>query len=579
MRTAIPSLPQPDQPLPALAPPAPVRRYPRRARRGTAAVMAVLVPAAAMLGTGLWGLDRGTLWRDEATTFQAAQRTLPQMWQLLGGVDAVHGLYYLLMHAVLAARPDEVTLRLPSLLAAVCTAGLVGALGRRLIRPRAGLWAGLLYAGTPIVSRYAQEGRSYALVAAGAALATLLLVRAVEYGSARRWAAYGAATAVTALLHEFAVLLLAAHAVTLLASRVPPRTRRCWAAAAGATVAVLLPLVVLSRRQDGQVSWIRASGRRDAVALLYDFAGPSGLVLAVNLLLIAAALIRPLPRDGFLGPVAVALPLAVVPPVLLLAVSRWEPLFVDRYVLFALAGVPLLVAAGAEALLRGVRPLRLLRRQRPVALAGAAAVGAAFLWQLPLHERARQPAGRQDDLAAVAALVREETRPGDALLFVPSHQRRVALAYPRDFAGRRDLALSAPVAPSGTLEGREVQPGELRERLGGADRVWVVAVPGVEDQPWFRGSRREQAKLTALREHFTEVSAARVRSGTVALHVRDGLRTDVRTHVRTDVRTQGRTQGRDGVRTGAPGGAREGVRSGARNGAHAGRTADQAKHG
>jgi hypothetical protein len=138
----------------------------------------VVVPVAVMLALGLWGLDRGGMWGDEGVTFLVGRRTVPQIWHLLHGVDAVHGLYYLLMHAVLAVHPGEVALRLPSVCGAAATAGLVAALGVRLARPRVGLWAGLLYAITPLTGHYAQEGRSYALVAAGVAGATLLLVRA-----------------------------------------------------------------------------------------------------------------------------------------------------------------------------------------------------------------------------------------------------------------------------------------------------------------------------------------------------------------------------------------------------------------
>ncbi|MGW4564480.1 glycosyltransferase family 39 protein, partial [Streptomyces sp. NPDC004561] len=157
----------------------------------------VCPPALVTLALGLWRLDRGGMWRDEAVTYQVGRRTVPQIWRLLHGVDAVHGLYYLLMHAVLALRPGEVVLRLPSVCAAAATAGLVAALGARLLRPRAGLWAGLLYAVNPMTGHYAQEGRSYALVAAGATCATLLFVRAVQGGS---WWAYGAVLGVLSLL-------------------------------------------------------------------------------------------------------------------------------------------------------------------------------------------------------------------------------------------------------------------------------------------------------------------------------------------------------------------------------------------
>ncbi|MDG4866011.1 hypothetical protein P8605_48455, partial [Streptomyces sp. T-3] len=105
------------------------------------AVTAVLTPALVMLGLGLWGLDRGTMWRDESATFQVARRSLPEIWQLLGSVDAVHGLYYVLMHLAVSVHPGEVALRLPSVLAATATAALVAALGVRLARARVGLWA------------------------------------------------------------------------------------------------------------------------------------------------------------------------------------------------------------------------------------------------------------------------------------------------------------------------------------------------------------------------------------------------------------------------------------------------------
>ncbi|WP_344317878.1 glycosyltransferase family 39 protein, partial [Streptomyces javensis] len=158
---------------------------------------AIVVPMAVMLGLGLWGLDRGTMWRDESATYQMARRTLPQIRDALGTVDAVHGLYYLLLHPVLALRPSEVTMRLPSVLAAVAATALVAALGCRLARPRVGLWAGLLYATTPVVTHYAQEGRSYALVAACAAGATYLLVGAAGLAPGTRrgsgWAGSGSA--------------------------------------------------------------------------------------------------------------------------------------------------------------------------------------------------------------------------------------------------------------------------------------------------------------------------------------------------------------------------------------------------
>ncbi|MEU5701682.1 glycosyltransferase family 39 protein [Streptomyces aurantiacus] len=508
-------------------------------------LVAVLVPTIVMSGIGLWGIDRGGMWRDEAVTVQVARRSLPQIWHLLHSVDVVHGLYYLLMHPVLAVHSGEVALRLPSLCAAAVTAGLVGALGARLARPRVGLWAGLLYAVTPMAGHFAQEGRSYALVAAGATGATLLLVRATDAsrgdgGSRARgpgrhaparhrhrhrywyWCAYGGVVTVTVLLHELAVLLLLAHAVTLVLARMPRRVWWNWARAAGAVLLVLLPLALVSSGQSDQVAWLGPPGSGTVEDLLRSFAGPTRLVLGPYLLLIALALRSPLARRGELSLPAVALPLLLVPPAILLAVSRHWPLFHDRYVLYALAGAPLLAAAGADRLAGAAGAhLRSPAAARGVAtLLGVLAIALAFVSQLPVLREDRNPARRPDDLAALSAVAARRMSPGDPVLFLPAVVRRTAVAYPKGFQGVRDIALREPGPVSGTLYGREVGPGELRRRLDGLDRLWVVAEPYALRPARYPPEPAEQVKLAVVSEQFVP-RAEFVRKGSVLrLYVR-----------------------------------------------------------
>ena len=320
------------------------------------------VPALVMLALGLWGLDRGGMWRDEAVTFQVSRRTVPQIWRLLHGVDAVHGLYYLLMHTVLSVHPGEVVLRLPSVCAAAVTAGLVAALGTRLVRPRVGLWAGLLYAITPMAGHYAQEGRSYALVAAGATGATLLFVRAVQGGS---WWGYGTVLGLTCWLHEFAVLLLLAHAVSLALARAGVRAWQGWGCAAGAVGVALLPMVLVSREQSAQVAWLRVPTVETAQGLLRTFLGPTDGVYWPCLGLAVLGLVGLVGWRGEVTCPGVCLPLVVVPPVALMLASQVSPLYVDRYVLYSLSGAPLLVAAGAERVAGAVGRLRTDGRRAP----------------------------------------------------------------------------------------------------------------------------------------------------------------------------------------------------------------------
>ncbi|MEX3102301.1 glycosyltransferase family 39 protein [Streptomyces sp. ST1020] len=511
----------------------------RFARARVPATLAVAVPVVVMVALGLWHIDRGGMWRDEAVTYEVGQRSLPQIWKLLHEVDAVHGLYYLFMHVVLSVHASEVTLRLPSVVGAAVAAGVVAAIGTRLARPRVGLWAGLAFACTPMVSHYAQEGRSYALVTAGALTATLLLLRALD---GRPWWPYGLAVAVTCLLHEFAVLVLLAHGVTLILCGASRRAWTRWIASSGAAVLVLLPLVYVSNGQSKQVSWLARPDLKRVENLAHMFLGEYGAVFWTCVLLALIAL----PTRRRLSVATVAAPLLVVPPAVLLLVSQERPMYDDRYVLYALAGAPLLAAAGGDRILRGLSlaarkispragsdaveapparvdaqtlALRLdavhagargevesdggglavvpeAHREAPaggpaggsperargrvalrgaVALAGALAVAGAFAFQLPVQRFERTTASRGDDLAETATAAARMMRPGDAVMYLPAIARRPALTYPADFRGTRDMTLDVPGPESGTLYGTELSPARVRRNLQDVDRLWVVS--------------------------------------------------------------------------------------------------------
>ncbi|MEV5397164.1 hypothetical protein AB0N26_13300 [Streptomyces cellulosae] len=155
-------------PVPAettVSPPSLLRRKPFRRRARTVVVLAPFLMALAL---GLWGIRReNTLWGDEAVTYALAQRDLSQIWRTAQHVDLVHALHYALVHVVFDLfGAGLLTLRLPSVLAMAAAASAVGLLGLRLAGPRVGLLAGLVFPLLPHVQKYAQEGRSYALVCA-----------------------------------------------------------------------------------------------------------------------------------------------------------------------------------------------------------------------------------------------------------------------------------------------------------------------------------------------------------------------------------------------------------------------------
>ncbi|MFI7382515.1 hypothetical protein [Streptomyces sp. NPDC049813] len=504
--------------------PAPAARRTAPRRRPSGTTLAATVPAAVTAALGSWGLDRDRVWNDEGVTLQMAYRSLPEIAHLVTHIDAVHGLYYALMHVVLAPCPGEVLLRLPSVLGAALAAGLVGLLGARLVRPRVGLWAGLLYAVTPFVGRYAQEGRSYALVAAGALAATVSLVGAVRAPAPRRWALYALLVTATAWLHELSVLVLAAHAGTLLCARAPWTVWRAWLAAAVCAAVALLPLVRLSRGQSAQLAWLGTPGPRQARGLVLSFAGPTSGVCAVVLALVAVGVCARLPRHGPVSLRAVALPLAVVPPAALLAVSQYQPLYYDRYLLFCLAGVPLLAAAGAEGLVRlvpGSHTTRSVAARAFLVAGGAALVSVAFAAQLPEHEHERGPSARPDDLRGLALLASRALRPGDTVLFLPSPRaRRAAAAYPADFAHLHDVALARSGRATGQLYDTEAPAATLTRRLRDVDRVWLVVDPRAARPGWTPGGRTDRAKLAVLRRDFVLREQRTGGSGVLRLYER-----------------------------------------------------------
>lgn len=458
----------------------------------------MFAPALLSLALGLWGVRRGgTLWRDEAVTYDMARRSLPDLWSTLADADAVHGLYYLLMHLlfeVTRGLDPLLVLRLPSVLATAAATGTLALLGHRLAGLRAGLLAGSVFALLPQVQRYAQEGRSYAIVCALVVWATYLLVRAVASRDGRTWVAYAAVLVAAGLLHEFAVLALTAHAVA-----VPRAARRAWA---GAVVLVTVaPLAVLSTRQSDQVSWI---GRPGAGALA-GFAGTAVLALAC-----AAMGRKPTSRvlRGVRLPV-LALGLLVLLALLLLLVSLVTPLYVDRYILYGQSGTALLTGAALARLTRA-------RRTRAAALTCA---GAAVLALLPVTLQLRTPQSRVDDVGAIARAVAEADAPGDGVLYLPARRRVWSLPDPGALRGLRDLALDRAPAASHTLYGAEVPAPVVRARMITASRIVAVSDPA--GQP-LDATPGEIVKRRVLATYFEKCGTRRVQGARVTVYARPG---------------------------------------------------------
>jgi len=251
---------------------------------GWAATAAAWVPAvavaAAMLVFGWWGIARyNSMGNDEVATRWAALLPLRELAHLLSKVDAVHGLYYLLIHGWVALGSSPALLRVPSVIAMTVAAVLMVIIGRRLTGSGwAGLFAGLIMTATPSISFYAQTARSYAMVFACVLGATLALLYALEAEAAgrssrRRWVVYALLVALGGYLNEMSLLVLAAHAVTVLLARYGRPTVERWVLAAAGGAALVAPLVLLSVAQAAALGWVGPPGLTDLRVLVQDYFG------------------------------------------------------------------------------------------------------------------------------------------------------------------------------------------------------------------------------------------------------------------------------------------------------------------
>ncbi|WP_405395363.1 hypothetical protein [Microbispora hainanensis] len=500
-------------------PAAPVRRPAGEPERPARSAAVIVVPAVLALVVGLWDLGGPPLWRDEAATVSAAGRTLPQLAHLLQSVDVVHGLYYALMHVVAGLSGTAgVALRLPSVVAGALAAAGTGAIGRALGVPRAGLYGGALLALMPIFSRYVQEARPYALTAAAAVGATLLLLRLMRSPTSAVLAAYATALTVLAYLNLFAFLLAGAHGLAVVLSRGPVLR---WACAAAPALAAVAPLAWLGSRQSAQVGWIPRPEAADvatlAVRLSGDLGGATGpgvapltwalvlfgLVYAAVAGVRRARSARELPEtavgrleepraaaacSGQAALVRLTLPWLLVPALVLLAAS-WaiHPVYVFRYVFHCVPAAALLAGAGLAALPPGL---------------GAAMLTAWLGLSVPGHFATRGPDGRQDDPRPVMAMLAAEAKPGDGVLFVPAKVRKYEAVYPSVFGRLRDVALARSPERDGSFSGRNVGPRVLAARLDGLRTLWVVGQTGKHAMPARRRALVERSFAPAGRWTF-----------------------------------------------------------------------------
>jgi mannosyltransferase len=291
-----------------------------------------LVPVAALTALGaalrLPTLDRQSLWLDELVTASLLDRGLGDVLAEIPRTEATPFVYYVVAWVWGSAFGlGEIGLRSLSALAGVATIPVVYAAGVVLVSRRAGLVAAALVAANPFLVWYSQEARSYALLVLLGAGSVLAFGQALR-GSRRSLAVWAVLSALAIATHYFALFIVAAEAVWLLA-RLPARGRVVLASLVpGATFLAHVPLVLAQRDNAEAVSGsgltARIAGTPKNLAVGYSFPVEAlGSALAALLLLAGAALVTragPAARRGAVvaGSLAVA---AIGTPIVLAVVG------------------------------------------------------------------------------------------------------------------------------------------------------------------------------------------------------------------------------------------------------------------
>ena len=454
-----------------------------------AARLGPLAVLAGGLALRLYHLGARSLWTDEGSTWTAVAAPLAALVRRCIEREESPPLYYLLTALALRWDGGEVQLRLVSALASALLVWVTYRFARQYAGRGEATLAAALVALSPFQLMYAQEARSYALVALFVVAALYFFARAAVLDRPRAWWPYLLVSALGIWTQDIALLGIGAQAAVMVLSPAARRHLRTWLLAQLAVALLFAPWIVASWGHGAPLSethwYVRPPGAHGILLLaralflapfpLIGSAPAPGLegwlprpaawlalaVLAAGPFVFALrSLTAPAPR----GPVLrLALAGLVLPPAAVLAASPWLPVWLPRYFVFLSPPLALLLARGLAAL-------------RPRALGVAWAV---LLLALQLHGDVRYDRGfAKEPWRELVRHVAATSPPARTAVLVMFDVDPFAYYASRLPAAPPVYEVSHADAPfSGHLSAAQLDEAEAQARartVGFAD-VWVVS--------------------------------------------------------------------------------------------------------
>lgn len=452
---------------------APVRRPGRLLDPWAIAAFAAVVSAG-------WAC-RPSLWFDEGATISAsASRTLAELWRLLSHIDAVHGLYYLVMHGWFALfPPTEFFSRVPSALAVGAAAAGVTVFARQFTTRPAALCAGVVFAILPRTTWAGIEARPYAFAAAAAVWLTVLLVAAARRNTPRLWIGYALALMLSILLNLNMVLVVPVYAV-MVPLLAPDKARKSpviwWAASSAVAVAAMTPFILFAHGQVWQVNWIYPVSWHYAFDIIlrqyFDHSVSFAILSAV--LIVAAVVARIAGVDGpggdMRGLLIACAAWVVIPTALVVIYSAVnEPIYYPRYLIFT---------APAMAVILAVCIVTIARKPWPITGVLLVCVLAATPNYLFIQ---RWPYAKEGwDYSQVADLISSHAAPGDCLMvdntvpWKPGPIRALLATRPAAFRSLIDVERGVYGPKVGSLWDGHVAVWFTTAKINKCPAIWTI---------------------------------------------------------------------------------------------------------
>jgi len=330
----------------------------------------VLLVLSISAAARLYQVTLPVMWGDEAFSI-ALSRLSPEQVVFHTARDVHPPLYYLVLHFWMQWVGDgTLAIRSLSVWSGVATVGIGMWLTRLLSSWRAALMAGLLLALLPLAVRYSQEVRMYAMLDCLLLMAACMLWLWVRTRQSGYLYCYALLMLSALYTHYFSIFCLLASWVYLLIAHCRKdndhiKSRAWWLCNVAISFAFLPWLPVLYRQLQHRhlIVWIGDYDPSSFMTLprsvwnLFTFSNDQPSVnwlysdihaLLATAVLAAAALL--LVRKGAKSdaPAVLLLSYCLVPVVLVWLLSFAFPLYMDRYVLFALLGFPIVLAIALD---------------------------------------------------------------------------------------------------------------------------------------------------------------------------------------------------------------------------------------